>query len=163
MLEKDLALKLAKAVKGYLEAEMSDWEVYLTRDSDRHVSLQERCDIANYHNADIFVSIHLNGADSPQAHGVEVYHYPNSEKGHLLAQSIHDYMAELLAGEWPNWYDRGIKTAEYYVLKHTKMPAVLVEAGFITNDNDARFVADNIDLIATAIAGGIREYFNGRR
>jgi len=158
--EKDIALKIAKQTAEYLKG--LGYDVILTRDSDRHVSLRERCDIANYHNADIFVSIHLNGADNPNAHGFEVYHYPDSTEGKRLAEAIAKQMQQLsnLYGGY-DW--RGVKTAEFYVLKHTKMPAVLVEAGFITSDMDARWLIEdhNYTYPALFIAQGIDDYLKG--
>lgn len=127
-------------------------EVKLTRTSDVFIDLQPRCDIANSFGADYFVSIHCNSAGTPEARGTETYCYKLGGKGEVLAKAI---QAELIAVT--GRANRGVKTANYYVLRRTNMPAVLTELAFISNPAEERLLGspDYQEKCATAIARGI--------
>ena len=113
LIEKELNLKVATYCKEALEKDTSI-KVYMTRYTDEYVGLEERVKIAKDHNATLFVSIHMNSADSEAAKGAEVY-YPNkngtdgasiSEEGKEVAQNILDELVNLgLVG-------RGVKTKD---------------------------------------------------
>lgn len=122
-------------------------------------SLADRCNRANNAKADIFVSIHANayGSGWNSAEGVETYHFPNSGNGQRLASLI---QSELLQGTKQK--NRGVKSANFYVLKHTAMPAVLVEAAFMTNKEEANLLKSEKFQKETAedICRGICKYFN---
>ncbi|BAZ38682.1 hypothetical protein NIES4101_46220 [Calothrix sp. NIES-4101] len=107
----------------------------LKANSTKH-SLQQRCDIANYHECEIFISIHFNSF-TPTANGVETFAI--SEIGWKYAENICKNIAQL------GYTDRGAKNGRiYYVLRNTKMPAIIVEGCFITNKKDmALFSAEN--------------------
>lgn len=122
-------------------------------------SLSDRCNRANNAEADIFVSIHANayGSDWNEAEGVETYHYPNSGSGQRLASLVH---TELLKGTKQK--NRGVKSADFAVLRLTRMPAILVEAAFMTNKEEAELLksADFQKETAADICRGICKYFN---
>lgn len=139
--EKDVALKVALKFRDRLIAEGA--KVVMTRDRDIRPAgddasprddLQKRCDIANSFGADVFISIHLNGAGN-LAHGFEILYATGSKKGILLAKLIRSRFSE----EFPDHANRGAKadSSRYksgiYVLRHTVCPAVLAELEFITN------------------------------
>jgi len=126
--------------------------VKLTRTTDTFVDLQPRCDIANSFGADYFVSIHCNSAGTPEAKGTETYCYKFGGKGEILAKAI---QAELIAAT--GRANRGVKTANFYVLRQTNMPAALTELAFISNPEEERLLGspDYQEKCATAIAGGI--------
>lgn len=133
--EKDLNLKITKYLKEMLDEDGSV-QVYYTRLSDWYPTLQERCDLANEVEADMFLSIH-NNAYNPSEEGTETLYFPSEVKGKLtspaLAEIFQDHLVDTLDS-----HDRGIKQREnLYVLKHTVMPAVIVEIGFLTNSDDA--------------------------
>lgn len=111
-------------------------EVLLTREGDiESDSLTERCRMANEWEADIFISIHCNAAANTEARGFEVYHYPGSQDGYDLAERIRAALADL------NYtLDRGVKAARFAVLEGTKMAAVLVECGFMTNEQECNLL-----------------------
>jgi N-acetylmuramoyl-L-alanine amidase len=92
--------------------------------------LSERAKRANDAKADIFISIHYNALDgkwnTPKTGGIETYHYPGSINGEKLAKLVHKYLIQ--GTVMP---DRGVKTAKFYVLKYTHMPAILIECGFM--------------------------------
>lgn len=117
------------------------------------------CDRANDEEADIFVSIHCNAA-TPAARGVETFCYSKYDrygfktKGYKLAKKIQRQLADSL-----DTIDRGVKEANFIVLKHTDMPAVLVECAFISNEDDLDILVNEQDEIARAIARGITDYF----
>ena len=107
-------------------------------------SLRQRVDAANLSDADLFVSLHFNAFNS-LAYGSEVYAI--SQAGRKYGRRILNEIAKLGYG------DRGVKTANFYVLKHTKMPAILIECCFLDSTSDmARYDADTM---ARAICNGI--------
>ncbi|WP_367883839.1 N-acetylmuramoyl-L-alanine amidase family protein [Thermococcus peptonophilus] len=135
VVEKDVNLAIALKVAQVLE--MDGANVVLTRDGDYFVSLSERVQIANSAGCDIFISIHANSGPS-SATGFEVYHYYTSSKGTALATYVDDEIAKLI----PLKNRGGVKSAGYYVIKYTKMPAILIETGFVTNSYDASIISD---------------------
>ena len=118
-------------------------------------SLSEICEFANSAEADLFVSIHCNAAVTDQAHGAETYHASGSVNGERLARAIQLQ----IIGNLPVT-NRGVKEANFYVLKHTDMPAVLVELAFLSNDHDELLLVHPQwqDKFARAIADGITDY-----
>lgn len=119
-------------------------------------SLQERCNMANAWDADIFISIHCN-ASNGSGHGCETYYYKSSANGKQLATSIQTYLAADT-----RLTNRGVKTNNLYVLSHTNMPAVLVETAFIDNTSDNAYLVSESgqDTIAWAIAKGAADYLH---
>jgi N-acetylmuramoyl-L-alanine amidase len=112
------------------------FEVLLTRSGDSHVSLPERCRIANEARADVFVSIHCNApgsdADRSKVRGIETYRLPGGQ-AERIAQRIHE-----LALIFTDAPDRGCKNhwLKLTVLHATKMPAVLFELGYLTHPSE---------------------------
>lgn len=155
--ECDVAAEIGAAVKKYLEAAgcecrllQSDNLYYDSDYDDRHVAV---CDDANAWPADIFVSIHCNAANS-NARGTEVECYNRMSNGGNLAQCIQNQLVGSI-----DTVDRGVKEMpQLIVLRHTDMPAVLVETAFIDNDSDMLLLVDNWDDIARAIARGVTDY-----
>jgi len=163
--EKDFNLEIALALRALLEAE--NVEVVMTRTTDIDVSLNQRCSTANTQDCDIFVSIHCNAqgcgccnqCDNPNNiwHGAETYYCPGSTDGVDLAWSIqHKYI------ESTGLNDRGINSANFYVLTHTAMPAALVEVCFLTNQNDFEYLDAYTYEAAQGIANGIFRYYEER-
>jgi len=156
----DIALKVRNILKDYPVG------VVMTRTKDETVSLAERVAIANNANADIFVSIHTNASDTPAAEGIETYYSIFSEineGGHKLAVCIQEELCRAA-----NRKTRGIRSRKgkdgrdyYYVIKHTKMPAVIVESGFHTNPTEEHLLkTDGFRLLcAQGIGRGILRYF----
>ncbi len=155
--EKDVTLAVALKVANILR--QAGIDVKLTRTSDAYVDLQPRCDIANSVKAEYFISIHCNAVDNPAAHGTETFCYKFGGQGEVLAKII---QAELIATT--SRANRGIKEANFYVLRKTNMPAVLVELAFISSLEEERLLGsfDFQEKCATAIARGIGEMFGIR-
>lgn len=118
-------------------------------------SLAARYNGANSWDADIFVSIHCNSANT-KAYGCETYCYSLDSDGGRLAKCVQNHLPKETGRA-----DRGVKTAEFAVLKYTTMPAILVEIAFIDNYDDNKFMASESGkrAFATAIYKGICDYF----
>jgi peptidoglycan hydrolase-like protein with peptidoglycan-binding domain len=126
--------------------------VVYTRTRDEYVSLANRVQISNNTRPDMFVSLHRNSAINPEANGFENYTSPNaSAKSKQWARTVYDSVAD--TGVFPTL--RGLKEANYYVLKNTAAPAQLLELGFISNEADNQRFDANFDALAQSIADGI--------
>lgn len=155
--EKDINLILAKKLAQRIEEDLQEHEVVLTRDSDVFLKLMDRCMIANVNACDIFVSLHCNSSTNICARGVEVFYFNNSLKGKQLAQFVQNEIINKVGAK----YDRGIKgTDKFVVLNHTAMPAILIEVGFLSNDDDScNLMSDDYqNLLAFCIKNGIALY-----
>ena len=152
--EKDVVLPISFDVAEILRKQ--DIEVIMTRNTDDFISLEGRTDMANDVNADLFVSIHANAINlsRPDVNGLETYYY-KSKNGRRLAEIIH---WSILNGV--NIDNRGIRQARFFVLRHSTMPAVLVEVGFLTGAVDSSRLKNpnHRRQMAEAIARGIVEY-----
>lgn len=150
------ALAIAKKVGAKLKEK--GLNVKYTRSKDIYFTLAERCRMSNNWDADVFVSIHLNAAENKAAHGIETWRYKNvGETTKSLANNV---QTELIAAT--GWRNRGVKeTTTFYVLKHTKAPAVLIECGFISNNDESKklFSEKYQNKIAEAIADGVYKTF----
>lgn len=162
--EKEGAFAISQKVASILN--QSGAKVVMTRDSDVDVygpnasarnELQARVDVGNNANSNIFVSIHCNAFVNPAANGTQTFYYGSSYQGQRLAQSIQEKMIEA-----NGLRDRGISTCNFYVVKHSYMPAVLIETAFITNYDEEALLSDDEwqTTMAKAIAEGINEYFS---
>ena len=154
--EKHLALDTAMRLENYLKA--SGYRTVMTRRSDTFISLGRRAQIGNSYRDSIFVSIHYNYTWKRNARGLETY-YSNS-RSKPLADYIHTGMHSRVRAA-----DRGVKYARYYVIRNARNPAVLVEAGFVSNYSDRTIMKKGSyrDKIARGIAEGIARYQSARR
>lgn len=150
--EKGVVMDISNQVATLLE--QNGVQVVMTRQDDREIDLAPRVQLANRVNADIFVSIHANAIDMsrPDVNGIETYYYSSGQR---LAQTIHN---SLLQGTGAR--DRRVRQARFYVLRHTSMPAVLLEVGFVTGAEDAPRLANAAyrTQLAQAIVQGILQY-----
>lgn len=148
--EKVVALSVANKVRDLLIEE--EYEVLMSRETDIFVSLEDRVQKSNKWAADLFVSIHANGYSDPRANGVETFYYQGSTRGKQVATSIQKELAQSTGNK-----NRGVFAADFYVLKHTSMPSVLVETGFVSNEKDAGLLKteDYQNKAARAIVNGI--------
>ena len=127
-LEKEVNLKVARRVCKLIRKQCRGVEVIQTRPDDEFISL-------NFYRADLFISIHSNSAQG-WAEGTETFIHP-SARG-----SRSERMARLIEQEYvkAGRESRGVKTANFAVLRNTRMPAVLTEIGFISNRSEERFM-----------------------
>ena len=121
---------------------------------DNRSSLEERVWRANWWGADWFLSIHTNSSTNPNANGSEIYVYRSRSSAYYMAQ---DVLAQIVGQLQLN--DRGVKiNPEFYVLRNTRMPAMLIELAFITNPSDAQKLRNNQRQFAEAIYDGLVDY-----
>ena len=159
LLEQDLTLDIGKRLKYLLQ--VNGFVVVMTREGDSVAgnytsvtgSLQARCDISDRNKVDLFISLHINAGGGT---GVEIFVTSLNGNANKCANAILPYLVN--AGQWAN---RGVKTANDYVLVHTKASAILIEHGFIDNKSDATKLADpNFrQLLAIVDCKGICDYF----
>jgi N-acetylmuramoyl-L-alanine amidase len=176
--EKDFALDVARKLRTILQAK--GLRVIMTREGDYFVPLEVRAKIANSARDSIFVSIHFNATnDDPNATGFEIFSFtprgaPSTSDGNVAARSFnmqpgssvdaqsmalsaciyHSVLGQLRE------YDRGIKRARFAVLRLTKVPAVLIEGGFLTERGESKLISnkDWRAKLAGAIGVGIESY-----
>jgi N-acetylmuramoyl-L-alanine amidase len=151
--EKDIVLGTSQQLERKLEG--MGYKVVLTRSDDSFMSLGERADYANSALPMIFISIHANSIEDPMFTGVMTFHYEGSSEGTKLASAI---QRALLAST--SAVDRGVRTANFFVLRETVVPAVLVEIGFLTNSIEEYKLRDPSyqQRIVDGVAAGIDEY-----
>ncbi len=152
VLEKDLTLAIALKVRNCL-LEKGFNNIIMTRSSDKTLTLDNRVQIANENNADIFVSIHINASVKSEIKGIETHYY--TESGYGVAKVIHKELTENI-----NAIDRGLFKSKFYVINHTEAPAVLLELGFISNEQERNALNSEQRQLesAQAIADGIADY-----
>ncbi|MEX0967099.1 MAG: N-acetylmuramoyl-L-alanine amidase [Bacteroidia bacterium] len=201
--EKQIALNVALKLGKIIQENIEDVKVVYTRDKDEFIELNERSALANRHNADVFISIHVNSAASKSAIGTETYAMglhksdgnldvakrensvilmeedystkydgfdPNSPEAHIIFSLYQNaYLNQSLNlaskieqqfSERVNRHSRGVKQAGFIVLWKATMPSVLVETGFITNDNDRKFLETDLGQVymASAIYRAFKDY-----
>lgn len=152
ILEKDLTLAIALKVRQELRNKGFN-NIILTRNCDKTLALADRVTIANDNNADIFVSIHINSSVKTEVNGIETHYY--SERGYDVAKVIHKELMDNVEA-----YDRGLFKSKFYVINHTEAPAVLLELGFISNEQERNLLTSEKRQkdSAEAIADGIVNY-----
>lgn len=133
--EKELTLAAAQVLQAVLEE--AGARVLMTRSGDEYVDLYMRAELANEFAADAFISIHMNSYHNPQLSGTETYHHPSADEGRRLAKLVHEEVLKALGRS-----DRGVRSADFVVLRETTMPAVLVEAGYLSNPTEEQILLD---------------------
>ncbi len=176
--EKDYALDVARQLRPLLQAK--GFRVLMTRENDLFVPLEVRAHIANETQHSVFVSLHFNATDhDPAATGFEIYSLtprgaPSTYEDNLTLASVNiqngtsedaasielsSCIYHSLVGQLGE-FDRGIKRARFAVLRLTKIPAVLVEGGFLTERGESRLIANSEwrKRLADAICSGIDNF-----
>lgn len=152
--EAENVLKVALALEKKLIAQ--GYEVRISRRTDTYLSLTQRAQLANAWGADIFLSLHDNSAVNKSATGFETYIFNGSVSSNTvrLQQFLHQAIVSKLGLR-----DRGMKRANFAVIRLTNMPAVLIEYGFISNPDDEKIIAIEIEKQAKLTFEGINNYF----
>ncbi len=159
--EKDVVLDIALEILSLNKQSKTPLDIYLTRYSDTLISLSDRTKLAKVLKADVFISLHCNHSNNPNARGIEVY----------VANTISQYSKEAtwLAFELQasfkrqlGFESRGVKFANFQVLRETLdyFPAVLLELGFLSNRDENKYFSNlsNIRLSALSILLIIQKY-----
>ena len=154
--EKEITLNVAKKIEKLLK--QKGYEVIMTRSDDSYVSLQERVEISESVCPDIFVSVHVNSSVKSEINGVETHYY--HQESMALAQAVQEALASNI--ETTN---RGLFKSKFYVINHTTSPAILVEIGFISNEDERPQLAGEKrkQVTAKAVVEGIENYFRELR
>ncbi|MEY2518642.1 MAG: N-acetylmuramoyl-L-alanine amidase [Verrucomicrobiota bacterium] len=178
--EKEYALDVARQLRPLLQAK--GFKVIMTRENDVFMPLEVRARIANATKDSIFVSIHFNATNANrEATGFEIFSltprgapstaddwlalsFANMQAGSAVDAASFELSAAVyhsMLGHIPE-FDRGIKRARFAVLRHTKIPAILVEGGFLTEAGDSKRIADPAwrKQLAESLCTGIENYRN---
>ena len=160
MREQDITYNVGMYLADILRND-SRFEVKTSRNSPNEVlgtsnstSLAARVNAANSWSADYFISIHANANTNPAINGSEVYVYQEYTQAYYLAEQVLQAIVERVGTK-----DNGVRlNPSLYVLRRTKMPAILVELGYITNESDAQKLKDNQYEFAYGIYQGLLNY-----
>ena len=188
--EKGIVLSISEKLREILTAK--GYTVLMTRDTNRFIPLKKRTEFATQHKADLFLSIHANGSESPRANGIETYYLhvkstdsaaekiaarENIDSGYSIqeletllegliresksedSKRLAQYVQQALV-QSTGAVDRGVKHARFVVLIGTKVPAILIETGFVSNAVEGQKLATSAyqHKIATAIAQGVDRF-----
>ena len=153
--EDEINLQISKKIEAKLKAR--GVQVKMSRYNDTYLSLTERTRMANNEGSDVFVSIHQNSAESPSANGIETFYYSPRTDSKELANDIQNDIINATDA-----YNRGIKTANFAVIKTAQMSSSLVECGFISNPTEAQNLSSSSyqDKVAEGIVNGIMDYLS---
>jgi N-acetylmuramoyl-L-alanine amidase len=159
--EKDLALVIALKVGSLLENFYKNIRVVYTRKTDKYLSLEERTDLANASEADCFISIHCNSNPKKEIYGTQTHIETNSPPdAKRLAALIDDHLTDRAMRKSLGIFDSEDRRFNLFVLRKITMPGVLVEAGFLSNSTEEKFL--NTDqgqsVIANAIFKAMQQY-----
>lgn len=149
--EKHINLDVARRLQRTLEE--AGFKTIMTRTTDEFIALSERSAIANRYRNAIFVSVHFNSAYRTSALGIETfYRSSNAEK---LARYVQEELIKNVGAT-----DRGVKTANFSVLRQTKHPSILVEGGFVSNVTERTWMMDPQfrQVVADSIARGLMQF-----
>lgn len=149
--EKHLALDTSVRLEQHLRN--LGYRTVMTRRSDYFITLPQRVAIANRHRNAIFVSVHYNYTWKQHVSGIETFYHRDDSR--RLAQFVQQSMLRRTRAE-----DRGAKFARYYVIRHSNIPAILVEGGFVSNARERERVKAGWyrEAVARGIAEGIERY-----
>lgn len=158
--EKSFNLVTANLVSRYLQ--QAGYKVVMTRQDDTFVSLEKRAELANEQKPDLFLSIHYNSAPSAEANGVEVFYFNSKEnktrtlKSKKAAQAILKNVIKITSAN-----SRGVKSGNFLVIRETKVPAILIEGGFLSNQDELIKIKDPdyLKKLAWGISKGVEDYF----
>ena len=152
--EKDIVLNIANTIPKLNNELDKPLDIYLTRYNDTLISLSDRAKLAKALKADLFVSLHCNHSDNPNARGVEVY-VTNAESKYSDDSTWFAFQVQAVLNKELGYESRGVKFANFQVLRETVdvCTSVLIELGFLSNKDEGNYISNsnNIQLIATAI------------
>lgn len=158
--EHDITYNVGIYLRDFLNSD-SRFEARTSRNSpeetlgtDVNSSLALRVDMANSWPANYFIGVHCNANVNPAINGTEGYVYNFNTQGHWLAQHIVQAIVDYVGTEF-----NGIRTANFYILRNTNMPANLIELAYLSNWADNQLLVNNQYDFAYAMYQGILRYF----
>lgn len=151
--EKVLTIKISDLIAERLKDQGA--LVYMTRCDDTFVSLNDRVEYSNKIKPDIFVSVHINASEKSDINGIETHYYKDDSID--FAKDIHKAMVSKIDAN-----NRGVLKSRFYVIKNTDAPSVLLELGFISNEEERNLLLTNQrqEDLADAVTEGIINYLN---
>lgn len=168
ILEKDINLSIAFKLKNLLE--LNDIKVIMTREEDiglyaetdrnkKNADLNKRIDIVHSSEADLAISIHQNSYTEEYVRGAQVFYHKQSEEGKRLAELLQEQLKETLAD---GNHRKAKSNNDYYMLRKTQCPLVIVECGYMSNYQESALLADDDyqEKLAWAIHLGIMRFIN---
>ncbi|MEO2073435.1 MAG: N-acetylmuramoyl-L-alanine amidase [Zunongwangia sp.] len=149
--EKDVVLDIAEAILELNEKLNEPLDIYLTRYTDTLISLSDRTKLAKDIKADLFLSLHCNHSDNPNARGVEVY-VANQSSGFSEEAIWFAFQLQADLNKKLGFESRGVKFANFQVLRETIdiMPSVLLELGFLSNKDESFYVLNQKNIVRIA-------------
>lgn len=162
--EKNITLSITKKVQALLEKKGA--KVHMTRTTDVDVfgpyagdaeELQARVNVAEKHDSDLFISLHINSSVNKKVGGFTSYYYPKTSNDLRIAKAIQSQLTANFGVD-----DLGVREANFYVIKRCSMPATLLELCFISNPKEEKLMQSNWfqEKAARLIVSGIAEYFD---
>ena len=151
--EKDVVMSIANEILRLNNDLEKPLDIYLTRYSDTLISLSNRTKLAKALKADLFVSLHCNHSDNPDAKGIEVYALRKQER--FSKESVFaGYKIERALCKTIGYESRGVKFANFQVLRETTeyCPAILMELGFLSNIDEAQYLMRKENVLAIALS-----------
>ena len=174
-LEKSINLLLAKRIRSILQRR--GYTVFMTREKDIDLSLEARAKFCAAKRPDLFISIHCNAAELDSIDGIEVWaanppgvpSYGTSKLGEevvgtkpeiLVPNALLSYLALKSLVKATNATDRGVRRKQFYVLRHSVAPAILVEFGFLSNEAERKKMLDSSyqDKLCVAICDAVDQF-----
>lgn len=155
--EKDVTLAIATRLSRIMAT--NGMSVQMTRMKDLEILLRPRVEMANRNDSDVFISIHANSFGTMRGvQGIETYYF--NDDSYALAKAVHKHLVRSLKRP-----DRGVRKNNFYVVHHTKMPAALIEIGYLSNPDEEAKLKDPAyqEQAAQAIYSGIREFLEERK
>ncbi|WP_343754471.1 N-acetylmuramoyl-L-alanine amidase [Alkalibacterium iburiense] len=173
--EKDLNLSMSLKLRDALRAQ--GYNVIMSRENDKTISMVERARMANNTDADIFISIHHNsmGVGNSSVHGIEtIYYKPSSNYPPIINQAMHNNAHRIAESKklahsvqnslisQTNAHYRRVFGGAYVVVRETTMPAIIPELGFMSNTAELRKVTDPSyqNQLLRGLVNGVNHYFN---
>ncbi|OJJ21062.1 hypothetical protein BKI52_10855 [marine bacterium AO1-C] len=161
--EKHLNLAISKKLGAYIKENLPNAKVYYTRTKDTYPSYEARVELATKKNADVFLSIHCNSAESTKVRGTELHiHSFDLPASKFLAKLISKQFRTRAGRKSRGIFDAEKRQRNLYVLQHSRVPSVLVECGYMTNAKEERYLNSDYgqSIIASAIFRALRTYIN---
>ncbi|WAC01593.1 N-acetylmuramoyl-L-alanine amidase [Lacinutrix neustonica] len=151
--EKDFVLSIANEILRLNNELEKPLDIYLTRYNDTLISLSQRTKLAKALKANLFVSLHCNHSENPNARGIEVY-VSRKQKEFSKASVFAGYKIERVLCETIGYESRGVKFANFQVLRETTeyCPAILIELGFLSNVDEAQYLMKKENVLAIALS-----------
>ena len=150
IIEKDLTLEIVQRVKA--QNKNANVKIILTRDSDQMINLQDRSNLINKVNPTFFISVHVNKTINTELNGNEIFHYPTNQEAKVIAEKFYQSIDNPLV-------KRGVKEANFHILRNTKSPGFIYEIGFASNSDDYKYITseEGKNKIVTEIVNFINQ------